>query len=48
LAVLDANVMGRLMSCPKDKVYCRVDIENIQGWLKRDEFWGVYAGEYIE
>ena len=48
LAVLDANVMGRLMSCPKDKTYCRVDIENIQGWLRRDEFWGVYSGEYIE
>jgi SH3-like domain-containing protein len=48
LAMLDANVMGRLMSCPRDKTYCRVDIENIQGWLKRDEFWGVYAGEFIE
>jgi SH3-like domain-containing protein len=48
LAHLDANVMGRLMSCPKDKAYCRVDIDNIQGWLKRDEFWGVYSGEYIE
>ena len=48
LAILDANVMGRLMACPKDKTYCRVDIENIQGWLKRDEFWGVYPNEYIE
>lgn len=48
LAILDPNVMGRLMACPKDKIYCRVDIENIQGWLKRDEFWGVYPNEYIE
>jgi len=48
LAVLDPNVMGRLLSCPKDKSYCRVDVENIQGWLKRDEFWGVYPNEYIE
>ena len=48
LAMLDANVMGRLAACPKGKVYCKVDVENIQGWLKRDEFWGVYANEYIE
>ncbi len=48
LAILDANVMGKLVSCPKGKTYCKVEIENIQGWLKRDEFWGVYQGEYIE
>lgn len=48
LALLDPNVMGRLMSCPRDKAYCKVDVENIQGWLKRDEFWGVYPQEYIE
>jgi SH3-like domain-containing protein len=48
LAKLDANVVGRLFSCPKAKIYCRVDVDNIQGWLKRDEFWGVYSGEFIE
>jgi SH3-like domain-containing protein len=48
LAMLDPHVMGRLLACPKDKSYCRVDVENIQGWLKRDEFWGVYTNEYIE
>ena len=48
LALLDANVVGRLLSCPRARAYCRMDVENIQGWLKRDEFWGVYPGEYIE
>ncbi len=48
LALLDPNVMGRLMSCPRDKTYCKVDIENIQGWVKREEFWGVYPQEFIE
>ena len=48
LAVLDPNVMGRLMSCPRDKIYCKIDVENIQGWVKRDEFWGVYPKEFIE
>ncbi len=48
LALVDPNVMGRLLACPRGKAYCRIDIGNIQGWLKRDEFWGVYQGEYIE
>lgn len=48
LAKLDVNVVGRLLSCPKAKTYCRVEIEKIQGWLKRDEFWGVYPNEFIE
>ena len=48
LALVDPNVTGRLVSCPRGKTYCRVEIDNIQGWLKRDEFWGVYQGEYIE
>jgi len=48
LALLDANVMGRLLSCPRAKPYCKIEVNNIQGWLKRDEFWGVYSGEYIE
>jgi SH3-like domain-containing protein len=48
LAVLDANVMGRLLTCPRAKPYCKIEVNNIQVWLKRDEFWGVYAGEFIE
>lgn len=48
LAYLQPNVIGRLLSCPHDKDYCKIEVENYQGWLKRDEFWGVYPGEYIE
>ena len=48
IALVDPNVVGRILGCPRDKTYCRVDVENHQGWLKRDEFWGVYQGEYIE
>jgi SH3-like domain-containing protein len=41
-------VIGRLLACPHGHDYCKVAVENFEGWLKRDEFWGVYAGEYIE
>lgn len=48
IAFVLPNVTGRLLSCPRSKSFCKVEIENIQGWLKRDEFWGVYQGEFIE
>jgi SH3-like domain-containing protein len=48
VAELEPNVVGKLLGCPRDKAYCHVEIDSLQGWLKRDEFWGVYPGEYIE
>ena len=48
LAELDTNVVARLLTCPRDKNFCKVEVQNFQGWLRRDEFWGVYPGEYIE
>jgi len=49
LAFLDPDVIARLVTCPHQRPdYCKVEIQNFQGWLKRDEFWGVYPGEFIE
>lgn len=48
LALVDAGVLGRLLQCPRNRDFCRVEINQIQGWFKRDEIWGVYKGEWIE
>lgn len=48
VAELDTNVVVRLLTCPRNKNFCKVEVQNIEGWLRRDEFWGVYPGEYIE
>lgn len=48
IALVDPNVVGRLISCPRDRTYCKLAFDNFQGWLKRGEFWGVYPGEYSE
>lgn len=48
LALIGPNVVGRLMNCPRDKRFCRVEIGTLHGWLKREEFWGVYPNEFIE
>lgn len=48
LAKLTPNVVGRLLQCPRGRKYCRVDVQSTQGWLRREDFWGVYQSEYIE
>jgi SH3-like domain-containing protein len=48
LAVVEAGVLGRLMQCPRNRDFCRVEVAQTQGWLRRDEIWGVYRGEWIE
>ncbi len=48
LALVDPQVIGRLLACPRERSYCRIEIDNFQGWLRRDEFWGVYPNEFIE
>ena len=47
-AQVEAGVLGRLLQCPRNRDYCRVEVGGVQGWLKRDEIWGVYKGEWIE
>ena len=48
VAIVEPGVLGRLLRCPRNRDFCRVDIRGIQGWLRRDEIWGVYKGEWIE
>ncbi|MGD9637471.1 MAG: SH3 domain-containing protein [Alphaproteobacteria bacterium] len=48
VAKLEAGVIGKLLQCPRDSMFCRVEVNNYHGWLKRGEFWGVYPGEHID
>lgn len=47
LATLEPGVIVDVVRCP-DGVFCRVEVSGLQGWLKRDQFWGVYPQEIIE
>jgi len=47
-AWLEQGVIGKLMQCPEDSAYCRIEVKGYQGWLQRDEFWGVYRNEVVE
>lgn len=48
LAQVDEGVVGRLLRCPRAKEYCKVEVGGVQGWMRRDEIWGVYKSEWID
>lgn len=48
VALVEPGVIGRLSQCPQENTYCRVDLGSLRGWLRRDEFYGLYDGENLE
>ncbi len=48
IAKVEPGVVGRLLQCPRGKDYCKVELEGVQGWLKRGNFYGLKANEVIE
>jgi SH3-like domain-containing protein len=48
IALLEPGVVGRLSGCPRNTHFCRAEAGGHEGWLKRDEFWGVYPGEWLD
>jgi SH3-like domain-containing protein len=47
VARLEPGVIGRLRSCAADSDWCRVQVGDHTGWLKREQFWGSFAGEAV-
>ncbi len=45
VAKLDPGVIARLLECRGS--WCRVEAQNIKGWLARNEIWGVYPDEVV-
>jgi SH3-like domain-containing protein len=48
IATLEQGVIVNVQRCPAETQYCRVEVDGLQGWLKRDQFWGVYPDETIQ
>jgi SH3-like domain-containing protein len=48
VARAEAGVIGRLIECPEDGIWCRVESEGHEGWLRRVDFWGVHRGELVK
>ena len=48
VAKLATNVIGELKRCPGSSGWCEVSAGGHKGWLRRVDFWGVYAQETIK
>jgi SH3-like domain-containing protein len=46
VVALEPGIIAELENCNKD--WCRVQVRNNRGWLRRGEFWGIEPGEDIE
>ena len=48
IATLEKGVIVSMQRCPAGSDYCRVEVSGIQGWLKRDQVWGIYPTETLQ
>jgi len=46
VAKLEPNVLANVRSC--DKIWCRVNGDGFDGFIKQADLWGVYPDEVIE
>lgn len=46
VVLLQPGIVADIEDC--DPEWCRVEVRNYRGWLRRDEVWGLYPDEIIE
>jgi len=47
VAVLKPGVIGRIRSCAKDSDWCQMQVADLRGYLRREQFWGTLPNEEI-
>jgi len=45
VAHIEPGVIGRLIECPVPGDWCRIEVNDIRGWIHRGEVFGVYPTE---
>jgi SH3-like domain-containing protein len=46
VARVEPGVIGKLLECPTVSAeWCRIEVNDVRGWLRRTEIWGVYTRE---
>ena len=48
VAHVEPGVIGKVLECPDGSRWCRLDIDGFEGWLKRNEVWGIYSSEVLQ
>ncbi len=47
VARAEDGAVGEIKECPKSKSFCLVDFNGIQGWIKKQDIFGIYEKEEI-
>jgi len=47
VAILQPGVVGRIRSCEASSDWCNVQSGSYRGYLRREQFWGVFPGETV-
>ncbi len=47
VAEVDPDVVGHVIECPDGTGWCKLKFDDVEGWLRRVEIWGVYSDEVI-
>ena len=46
VARVEPGVIGKLLECPPESPdWCKIETDDVRGWIRRNEFWGVYPQE---
>ncbi len=48
MARVENEVVGEVIKCPSDSGFCHVRFDSIDGWMNRQDLYGVYPKEVIE
>ncbi|PKR56408.1 MULTISPECIES: SH3 domain-containing protein [Thalassospira] len=48
IALVSANVIGKVEDCPASMNWCQLRFGDFEGWAPRQGFWGLYEDEQVE
>ncbi len=48
IAQLSPGVVVTVDRCPRQTEFCLIEIEGLDGWVRRGVFWGLYDGEIVD
>ena len=48
IARVEDEVVGEIAKCPAVNAFCRVRFGNVEGWIPRQNIYGVYSNEVID
>lgn len=48
IARVESDVIGSLEKCPKERNFCLVKFQSIEGWMPRKDIFGVYEHEDVK